>query len=245
MARDPTYAPLFTLKPLDHDIWIADGETIDFGLGGMTMPFPTRMTVIRLDEGLFVHSPIALPAPLKEEIDAVGEVRFIAAPNRIHYWWMPDWHAAYPQAQCWLAPRITSQAKGRIDFPCLSMPAESYPWDHAIATFAAPGDYMTEMVFFHGASRSLILTDLIENFEAHKLSWWTAPLARLAGIVSPHGSTPRDMRLTYRHHRQEIGSLVRHLIALEPQRIVVAHGRIIQGDCREALKSAFSWALKA
>ena len=66
-----TYPPLNTLKPVTEGVWIVDGPTIPFGPPGLKMPFPTRMTVFRLnDGGLFVHSPTHMMEDLRAGMDA-------------------------------------------------------------------------------------------------------------------------------------------------------------------------------
>ena len=56
----------------------------------------------------------------------------------------------------------------RFRHSCRSTRADGYPWDAEIATLPIVGGYMTEVEFFHRESRTLILTDLIENFEPEK-----------------------------------------------------------------------------
>lgn len=232
---DPTYPPLDTLKPVAGDIWLVDGPLIRFG-----MQFPTRMTIIRLGRDLFVHSPTPLTPPLRAEIDALGSVRWIIGPNRIHYWWIPDWHAAYPEAEIYLAPKILAQSKGRIDFPAHELREErGYPWDRAIATLPVTGKYMTEVVFFHRASRTLVLTDLIENFEPRKLGLVVRLMTWLGGA---NGSMPRDMRLTY--ERQTLRAAVERMLGWAPERIIIAHGRWFERDGTNALERAFRWLLR-
>src|SRR6185295_11979000 len=110
-----------------------DGPVIRFGWP--KMPFPTRMTIIRLGGDLFVHSPTPLTRSLRAQVDGLGRVRWIVGPNRIHYWWIPDWHRAYPDGQVFLAPRTPQQAGGRIDFPYAILDrAGGYPWDEGIVT---------------------------------------------------------------------------------------------------------------
>lgn len=76
----------------------------------------------------------------------------------------------FSQAQAYLAPRIQEQVGSRINFPTLPLDRETgYPWDDEILTLPVSGSYMTEVMFFHHASRTLLLTDLIENFEPGKL----------------------------------------------------------------------------
>src|SRR3546814_7906616 len=116
MSPRIAYPPLNTLKPVTDGLWIVDGPVIRFGMPWPKMPFPTRMTVIRLEGGLVVHSPTALTADLEAEIELLGPPRWIVGPNRIHYWWIPEWREAFPNAEVWLAPRIREQTGSRIDF---------------------------------------------------------------------------------------------------------------------------------
>jgi hypothetical protein len=44
---------------------------------------------------------------------------------------------------------------------------------------------MKEVVFLYKPSRTLILTDSIENVDPRTLNWWQTRLARFAGILSP------------------------------------------------------------
>lgn len=238
-----TYPPLNTLKRVADNVWLVDGPLIRFGPPGLKMPFPTRMTIIRTGASdLFIHSPTGLTPELKAEVAKVGRPRWIIAPNRLHYWWVTDWKAAFPDANVYLAPRIIEQAAKRIDIPYSELDRETgYPWDADIATLRIRGSYMTEVVFFHRPSRTLVLTDLIENFEPAKLSLGMRILTRLGGCLDPHGSMPRDMRLTY--GKAELRACVEKMIAWNPERIILAHGRWYQHDGARELTRAFSWLL--
>jgi hypothetical protein len=241
-----TYLPLNTLKPVAENVWIVDGPIIRFGMPWPKMPFPTRMTVIRLAGGdLFIHSPTPLVPELQAQVEALGAPRWIIGPNRIHYWWIPEWRAAFPGAAVHLAPRIREQAKGRIDFPCEELQeAGGHPWDDEIATLPIVGGFMTEVEFFHHRSRTLVLTDLIENFESAKLD---GQLMRLltwfGGVQDPDGGMPRDMRMTFWLRKSELKAAVETMIAWNPERIVLAHGRWYERNGAAELKRAFRWLL--
>lgn len=241
------YPPINTLKPVARDVWIVDGPEIGFAMPGLPlpeMPFPTRMTVIRIDGDLFIHSPTPLTPGLRAEIDTLGRPRWIIGPNRIHYWWIPDWKQAFSDADIYLAPRIREQAGERIDFDGHTLDRDSgYPWDAQIATLPIAGSFMTEVEFFHRSSRTLLLTDFIENFEAHKFeSWWMRAMAWLGGVLDPNGSMPRDMRMTYKNKTQ-LRTAVETMIAWNPERIVLAHGRWYPHDGTAELRRAFAWLL--
>jgi hypothetical protein len=244
-AAHQTYPPLNTLKRVADDVWIVDGPTIGFGPPLLKMPFPTRMTVIRIGTDLLIHSPTALAPELQAEIAAVGQVRWIVGPNRIHYWWIPDWHRAFPHAQVYLAPRIREQAGSHIDFDCATLDHDGgYPWDSAIATARLIGSYMTEVALFHRPSRTLILTDAIENFEPRKIdSLWVRWLTWLGGVQDPDGQMPRDMRVTFRHNRPQLRAVVETMIGWNPERVILAHGRWYEHDGADELRRAFRWLL--
>jgi hypothetical protein len=239
------YAPLNTLKAIADDLWIVDGPVIRFGMPWPKMPFPTRMTIIRIGEDLFVHSPTPLCARLRDEIDRIGRLRWIVGPNRFHYWWIPQWHEYFPDAEVYLAPRVVEQARGRIDFGAHVLAADSgYAWDTAIATLPVKGRALTEVDFFHRPSRTLVLTDLIENFEPQKLNsiimrW----LCRLGGVLDPDGQMPRDMRLAF--DKRRLKAAVETMISWEPDRLILAHGRWYDKDGTRELTRAFRWLLES
>jgi hypothetical protein len=244
MSETGTYPPLNTLKQVAADLWIVDGPAIRFGPPFARMTFPTRMTIIRIDGSLFIHSPTAMTPELQAEVAAIGEPRWIVGPNRIHYWWIPEWRDAFPAARIFLAPRIREQSGGRIAFDGEPLDAPTgYPWDDAIATLPISGSYMTEIVFFHRPSRTLILTDLIENFEPRKLRPFARLLTWLGGVRDPDGSMPRDMRLTYASHRAQLRAAVETMISWQPERIILAHGRWYEHNGTGELQRAFRWLL--
>ncbi len=240
-AAEATYPPLDTLKAVARDLWIVDGPAIRFGMPWPKMPFPTRMTVIRLDGDLLIHSPTPLTPSLGAEIAVIGTPRWIVGPNRLHYWWTPEWRTAFPQAEIYLAPRTEEQARGRIDFPYRILDrASGYPWDGAVDTLPVSGSFMTEVVFFHHSSRTLVLADFIENFEASKVS--STPLRwlmRWAGVLAPNGQMPRDMRMTYARRKTALESAVRQMIGWNPERVIIAHGRCFMSNGADELRRAF------
>jgi len=241
-AGQETYPPLDTLKPVAENVWIVDGPTIRFGLPGMKMHFPTRMALIRLpDGGIFVHSPTRLTPSLKAEIGNLGTPSYLIGPNRLHYWWLPQWHEHFPEARLYMAPRLREQAGNRIDFEGASLDRENgYPWDEEIATLPVTGSYMTEIAFFHRASRTLLLTDFIENFEPIRLkSVFTRVLTKLGGA---RGQMPRDMRITY--NRKVLRHAVETMIGWNPKAIIIAHGRWYDQNGAEELRRSFRWLFK-
>ena len=242
----PLYQPLNTLKPVADDIWIADGDVTWMNMGILRAPFSTRMTVIRLqDGGLWCHSPIAPDAALFAAIDALGAVRHLVSPNRIHYAHIPAWQKHYPQATAWASLGVRERAAAQhiaVSFDADLGPSAPPQWADDIAQLPFLGSpVMTETVFFHRASRTLILTDLIENFEPNKFpSRFWAQVMKWVGIAEPDGKTPPDWRATFKDKTAARAALA-HILAWQPERIILAHGRCYDKDGVAELRRAFRW----
>src|SRR3546814_11293719 len=75
-------------------------------------------------------------------------------------------------------------------------------------------------------SRTLVLTDLIENIEPRRvkniLYRW---LIRLGGAADPDGKAPRDMQWSFRKHRAEVHRAAERMIGWAPERLLLAHRR--------------------
>ena len=234
------YAPLQMLKPVADNVWIADGPEIQFKM----LPFPTRMTLIRLgDGGLFVHSPIPPDPALIASVDALGPVRHLIASNSLHYWWIPDWATRYPQARVHAVPGLSKKAKCplRIDAELGDAPAPD--WADEIDQVLFTGDGFTEVDFFHRPSGTAVLTDLIENFEPCRIKQsWLRWLVRAAHAADPHGSAPYDMRLAFLRHGKSLRAGVRRMLSWKARRVILAHGRWYERDGAAELARAFAWA---
>jgi hypothetical protein len=233
------------LKPVADDFWIVDGPEIKFSYLGLKLPFPTRMCVLRLSDGsLWLHSPTKPDETLQASLAALGPIRYLIAPNTLHYWWVPDWKRRFPEALVFAPPGLEQSAKRRleVDWP---LEADAPPlWAADIGQIAVEGGYFREWVFFHPRSRTLILTDLIENFEMSRVrSSAYRLLLRLGGVADPNGKAPYDMQLSFRRHRAAVKAAAEQMIAWNPERVIIAHGRWYAENGAGELRRAFRWAL--
>lgn len=239
------YDPLNTLKPVAEDVWIVDGPEISFDYLGFQLPFATRMTVVRLPGGgLWVHSPTAATDELIGEVKRLGPVRHLVAPSTLHYWWIPEWSRLFGDAAVYAAPGLERSAKRQL--PPLETLGAVPPqaWEGAIDQTVVPGDLLTEADFFHRPSRTLILTDLIENFETWRVSHrWLRWILSWSGAADPDGKAPIDMQLSFIRHRRRVRAAVETMIAWAPERIILAHGRSYETGAVHELRRAFRWVL--
>lgn len=226
------------MQPLDPDLWLLAGEAVPF----LGVPFPTRTTLVRLaDGGLWVHSPVRGTPERFRAVDALGEVRHLVAPNQIHHLFLADWRERYPEATCHGTGALLDK-RPDIAFDAAFFEGASLPWDEEIDTLLFRGSaVMEEAVFLHRASRTLIVADLVENFAPPTLNGWQRTLADAAGILAPNGRMPIDGRLSFLFGRSTARACLRRLRAWTPERIVMAHGEIVDHDVERFLDRAFSW----
>ena len=226
------------MQQIADRLWIFNGEAVPF----FTLPYTTRMTVIRLSCGsLWVHSPIRLNEALKQQIDQLGTVRYLIAPNQLHHLFLPDWLQQYPQAQLFGTQGVQDK-RPDIRFDGLLTADFSAPWQDEIQQLLFTGSaVMEEAVFFHKASKILIVTDLIENFAPQSFTPLKRLLAKAAGILAPNGKMPADWRLSFLFHKAEARVHMQRIIGWQPEKISMAHGLIIEKDAVAFLHRSFSW----
>lgn len=220
-------------------LWIADGPVLSF----FGFAYSTRMAVIRLANGdLFIWSPIALTADLKAEIDALGSVRYLVSPNKLHHLYLGDWKTAYPQALLYAPPGLRKKRKDLAFDADLSDVADP-AWASEIDQIRVDGSVaLTEMVFFHRQSRTVLFTDLIQNFRKDWFKGWRGLLARLDGIIAPHPGAPREWRMSF-VDRRAAKSAVTRILNWPIERVVIAHGELPTENGAAFVRDAFSWLI--
>lgn len=204
----------------------------------MGIELGTRMTVVRLPSGeLWVHSPIALDAALRADVDALGPVRHVVCPSLYHHVYAGAWAEAYPDALVHAAPGLRRKRSDlRIDE---ELGPEAHPsWGDALVPVPIEGCALGETVFVHPASRTIVSADLTESF-ASSSHWPTRMYLKAAGLEHTIGVS-RMLRVMYRDHRAVRRSLDR-LLEHDLERIIVAHGEVITSDPRAALEQSYAF----
>jgi hypothetical protein len=239
------YEPINVYKPVAPDIGIVDGPLEYLTVAGIRLPLPftTRMTVVRLSNGdLFLHSPVRFDGKLADALQGLGTVRHLVSPNQFHYAHIGEWAKAFPDATSWAAPRVRGRARARhVDVRFTRDLAADPPdeWSREIDQTLFPGGYFKEVIFFHKASRTLILTDTIINLELDKVDepWRTA--TRLTGMYHPDGGIFFGMRLPLLLQRRKAKAAIGKIHSWRPRRILLSHGRWFEADVDRVLSRIF------
>ena len=227
------------LQQFDDEIWLADGpETAVAGFR-----YPTRMAVIRLSGGaLFLWSPVALSDELRAAVDALGEVRYLIAPNSMHHLFLGDWRRAYPGARLFAPPGLRRRRRD-IAFDGDLQDAPAPEWSQDIDQVMVRGNLITtEVVFFHRKSRTVLFTDLIQHFSPTWFTGWRAVVARLDLMAASEPQTPRKFRNAFVGCRAARAAIAR-ILAWPAEKVLMAHAAPIEADGQAFIERTFRWLL--
>lgn len=222
------------LIELAPDIWTVSSPHILLGtdVGG-------RMTVVRLASGfLLIHSPVPLTDELKKELGALGQVRFVVAPNKFHHLHAGDFVKAYPDAWLFGAPGLEKKRKDLNFKAVLSDEPEPY-WEDSLKQHVFQGvPSVSEVVFFHPPSRTVIFTDLVFNFSS-ELTAGQKLFALVDGVYGK-ASVSRLTRYLLLGDRKKVRQSADRILEWDFDRVVLAHKDIVHEGGREAIREAFA-----
>jgi hypothetical protein len=218
------------LREFGENLWIAEGPVVPFV--GM-FPYPTRMAVVRLsDGGLWIWSPFELDDALAKEVEALGPVRHLVSPNKLHHLWLGDWKQRYPDAQMLASPGL---ARRRRD---LAFDAELS--DEPDPAWAADVDQVIFRGSFYRASRTALVCDLVQRMDPSSLTGLAGWILKIWGLSGERGSTPLEWRWSWWNRRA--GRAAKEtLLAWKPERLVIAHGMCAEQNATLALEAGLHW----
>jgi hypothetical protein len=234
-GEDPREGSGRGLRELDENLWVSDRP---LRFGGIEVG--TRMTAIRLGGGeLWLHSPVELDQDLRSSLDKLGRVRWVVAPNRFHHLWAGGVLEAYPDAQLFLAPGL---AEKRPDLAPTGTLGDETPaaWEGQVDQLLFRGfPLANEVVFLHRASRSLILSDLAFNVGSEDPFSVRLAIRLLGG--GRFGPTLLE-RLLIRD-RPAARACLERILEWDFDRVIVAHGHVLDSGGRQALRDGYRWLL--
>jgi hypothetical protein len=226
------------LRALSENLWVAERPQTFYGL-----PVGTRMSVIRLSGArLLLHSPVVLDGPLRAALDAIGQVRYAVAPNRVHHLYAGEVARIYPGTRLWVAPGLERK---RPDLSFAAVLGDEAPeeWREEVGqVFFRGRPYENEVVFLHRPSRTLLLCDLAFNFGPRT----AAPTRLLMKLIRSYGRFgPSKLDPLLIRDRVAARASLERILAWDFDRVVVAHGEVLERGGREALRAGYAWLLSS
>lgn len=208
-------------------------------------PYTHRGVIIRLDgNSLFVISPIELTPNIRHDIDLLGIVKYLVSPNNLHHLYLGEWKQAYPDAKLYASPKLSSKRKD-LTFDkvlCTNEPESEWTGQIEQCVFGSGNGFFDEIVFFHCASRTVIFTDMIMDFDSTIFSNISRITSRWNQMYK---STPRGVRLAHIFDRRLLRNSLETVLTWKPQHLIVAHSPWLCLDGEKSvanfLESAFNW----
>lgn len=195
------------------------------------MKLPCRTTVLQLQNARILLSPASTLTG--EHLREAGAVTDIVAPSLLHLDGIPAAASAHPTARVW-GPAGAAEKLAGPAWQVLG--AEPWPFETELAHVALEGmPKVQESVFLHRSSRSLFTTDLVFNIlEPRGFGSWLIlnvfgthgrfGVSRLfAGMVKDKAAFERSLRA---------------ILALDFDRLVPAHGSVVETGAKAALTAA-------
>ena len=197
----------------------------------------TRMTAVRLSGGgLALLAPVPIDDALAAELAECGPVEVLIAPNAFHHRYFLAAAKRYPGARCFLADGVAKKL-GTRPHGAVELSGEADPlWKGDLEQVALEGAPQTnEVIFFHRASCTLILTDLCFNFDPAP-SGWSSVFLRVAGA---HGrmAVSRLMRFVLKDRAGARRTIAR-ILEWDFDKVIVTHGHNVLSGGRTKFMAA-------
>lgn len=231
------------LRKIDNNIWVAEQSLKYFGLD-----VGTRMTIIRLKNGnLVVISPIEVQNETINQINDIGKVSYIIAPNFYHYLFAAKFKTIYPQAEFYAPPGLDlKKPEFKID-KFLGDDNNGFSGEveclffEDFKTLTLDGfSLLNEYVFFHSESQTLILTDTAFNFD-ESFPLTTRLIAKAIGGYKK--LSPSILEKFATRDKEKIKSSVTQVLNWNFKRVIVAHGTIVENNAKKSFREGYKWFL--
>jgi hypothetical protein len=213
--------------------------TLEQPARAMGIPMGIRMTVVRLvDGGLWLHSPVPLSDGDRRELEALGPVRYIVAPNKFHHLHARPAQQRFPAAKLLGAPGLPEKRR-RLAFDSVlgASPDPGYAGDLQQAVVGGM-PLVNEVVFFHAASRTLIVTDFLFFFPETQGLWMWVYMKTSGKIGEP--CQTRLFRFVIRDKAAYRAS-VEQIRRWDFDRIILSHGQVLPAGGKAAFSKALAW----
>ena len=203
--------------------------------------FNSRMSIVRLSDGsLMLHSPCDISQELRKVISTIGSVRYIVAPGSYHYLHVTAAQAAFPEAETYICPGIESK-QPQLKFDWILGDRAPPAWESDIEQVLVRGSrLMCEVAFFHKASKTLLLVDLIENIGDETentglgIKFWWKLVFRMWNKPKP----APEYQIGWKNKKAAKQSL-ECMLEWDFEHIVLSHGDLIESGAKAAAREAW------
>jgi hypothetical protein len=226
------------LRKIDNNLWVAEQPFKYWGL-----EVGARMTVIRLKSGLMIISPIKPDEQMIHQINEIGKVTYLIAPNLYHNLFISNFQAIYPEAKLQIPkglniklPNLTFAQLLNDNEGSIENQVDYILIDGFKVLDISGASTLNEYVFFHRDSRTLILTDTAFHFDGN-FTFKTQLAARLLGIYGK--LAPSFLEKLASKDKEKIKQSFQKVFEWDFDRLIMAHGSIVESGAKLKLKQGY------
>lgn len=199
-----------------------------------------RMTIVKLQSGqILIHSPCAFDAALTAEVAALGPVAAIIAPGNFHWLHVRSCQQAFPGAVTYICPGVDKRAKD-LHFDVVLFDEAPPLWSGELSQVSLEGTrLMREVAFFHRASKTLILVDLVENVTATTpgINFLLRLVFRSVGMWNRPRPAPEYWFAW--GDKARVRECLKRILAWDFERVILSHGDLITQDAKQVVSLAW------
>jgi hypothetical protein len=193
-----------------------------------------RSVAVTTRDGVVVINPIDFTAQQRAEIRAMGNVVAVVEANRFHSSYASAAKAWFPRSDLWGAPGLPEKCP-EVGWNKI-LHQDTWPYAKDLETiFIRGAGKISESVFYHPATKTLIVTDLV--FNLRNTIGLLAPITyRLVGIHNRFTASRFWPKLT--DDTNMVRDSLNEILRLDFDRLVMAHGKILTKDAKSKLAEA-------
>ena len=160
----------------------------------------------------------------------------MVAPNKIHNQALHEYATYYPNAKIFASPGLPER-KPDINFEAVLKDEPEQEWKNDIEQTLTKGNvFFSEAIFYHKASKTLLVCDFVENMNKSTSSMML--LFKLFGVKEKPMASP-EFRI-YTTNEIDARETLEKVQAWDFERIFLCHGDIIVHDAKTIFSSVCS-----
>lgn len=211
------------------------------------IPFGGRSTAIKLTSGdVWVLASTPLTQDTKETIDKLGPVKWIMAGDAEHHLFLAEYKKAYENAKLVVVERLlkkkTDEGLDVAGAYGVDPPETEYGFESEIKAHYFPGFVNQDVAFYHVASKSLIVADLLFNLPGTEQYSKSKSSSKVPIIckLNPSGVVLKTLLFKLGKDKDAMRRDIKAVSEWDFSRIIMCHGDVIEEDAHKAWKDAYA-----
>ena len=211
-----------------------DVALISFPWRALGIDFKRNVTLLRLGDGrVIIHSSARFTEQDVAAIRRFGQPMWLVETTLMHDTFAKEGHQAFPDLP-YLAPEGFAEASGISTTSLIPPPSD---WAGEIDVFKIDGVRSNEHALVHQRSGTLVLADLFFSFPEDIRGWPRFFVRQVMRLPRFFGISAFFRRLVVRD-KEAFKRSVNALLALDFERVVVAHSEPVDKDAKPAVEQA-------